>query len=281
MQDPQLGRMWQLDPHADSYYFESPFTYGANNPISFIDPDGRDRIRKTNTTYELEDGSSLTFTTTRKVSNELQKQAVYDSDGNITGYDWYDINEIRSITYNSKGEEIGNGALYSNGAKRASTSIDNESWAILKSAFSGGESFREGSGVSLTSKTGEGGGPKSRYADADPVSIDGMVAALSIAGSALNQGSPESLLGKLEYVKESFKNFVSTQDGGLNPFTIDMNRFKSAGVGTKICNGCKDNVYHYGIPSLLIKANGQIDTIRPGPSGGTDTVPAIKPPKRN
>jgi len=61
MQDPELGRMWQIDPHADNYYMEAPYIYGANNPISFIDPDGRDRIRTTNTTYELGNGESLTF----------------------------------------------------------------------------------------------------------------------------------------------------------------------------------------------------------------------------
>ena len=39
MYDPQNGRHNQIDVHANKYYFESPFSYGANNPLSYIDPD--------------------------------------------------------------------------------------------------------------------------------------------------------------------------------------------------------------------------------------------------
>ncbi len=35
--DPQLGRFHTLDPLSENYSFQSPFVYGANNPIRFID----------------------------------------------------------------------------------------------------------------------------------------------------------------------------------------------------------------------------------------------------
>ena len=40
--DPVIGRTWQLDPHAENYFSLSPFSWVANNPLLFTDPDGRD-----------------------------------------------------------------------------------------------------------------------------------------------------------------------------------------------------------------------------------------------
>lgn len=41
-QDPQLGRWWTIDPKAEKYFSSSPYNFVDNNPISRIDPTGKD-----------------------------------------------------------------------------------------------------------------------------------------------------------------------------------------------------------------------------------------------
>ena len=38
--DPSIGRWWQVDPKAESYYGMSPYNSMGNNPISMTDPNG-------------------------------------------------------------------------------------------------------------------------------------------------------------------------------------------------------------------------------------------------
>ena len=42
MYDAQIGRFTTQDPHAENYYDHSVYNYVANNPMIYIDPDGRD-----------------------------------------------------------------------------------------------------------------------------------------------------------------------------------------------------------------------------------------------
>ncbi len=42
--NPRLGKFLSVDPHASNYPGMSPYSAMGNNPISFIDPDGRDIV---------------------------------------------------------------------------------------------------------------------------------------------------------------------------------------------------------------------------------------------
>jgi RHS repeat-associated protein len=50
--DPRLGKWLSLDPLMEKYPALSPYNFCANNPIIFIDVDGKDFLLSTNYTYD-------------------------------------------------------------------------------------------------------------------------------------------------------------------------------------------------------------------------------------
>jgi len=56
--DPVIGRTSTMDPHAENYYSMSPYGMFANNPILFVDPDGKDIfISHENERYKYSNGN--------------------------------------------------------------------------------------------------------------------------------------------------------------------------------------------------------------------------------
>jgi len=42
--DPSIGRTTTIDPHSQRYMSNSPYSFFANNPLLFVDPDGKDIV---------------------------------------------------------------------------------------------------------------------------------------------------------------------------------------------------------------------------------------------
>ncbi|MGE5317556.1 MAG: RHS repeat-associated core domain-containing protein [Chloroflexota bacterium] len=65
--DAAVGRWWSMDSHAESYLNISPYSFDANNPLMYVDSDGRD----IKVSSEVVDGKTvITVTVTGKLINE-------------------------------------------------------------------------------------------------------------------------------------------------------------------------------------------------------------------
>jgi len=77
--DPALGRFLGVDPHDFNYPHLSPYVYAANNPLIYVDPDGRDITITYGCNQEGRNCSEFVFTgdnidEARKIGNDFINQ---------------------------------------------------------------------------------------------------------------------------------------------------------------------------------------------------------------
>ena len=76
--DPAVGRWWSIDPMAKKYYAISPYVYVADNPLKYIDPQGK--IIIVPSTYNAEETKKYQGIILQKLQRLTNDKLAYDGD---------------------------------------------------------------------------------------------------------------------------------------------------------------------------------------------------------
>lgn len=219
MYDQWLGRSWQQDPLADAYLSFSPYSWVANNPLTFLDPTGMAL-----NDYKIYENGEIVMWETDDTSDSF---TYVDEDGNETCIGTYDKNDSGLIQLGDIDDSDGSGAKISTkeGNDNRLYISGNALASILGASADSGEeifvnSVSESDGASPSPSTSHKDGKNMdiRYAGnngaRDAIDYEGSKADFDkidqTASSSMN-----TALNKFGYkdIRSSTLNVTSTVDG--------------------------------------------------------------------
>ena len=109
--DAALGRFTTQDPLAKDYYATSPYGYCLNNPVKFVDPDGKDaRISIQGNTITITSNIVLTGSMATEQLAQAYQKNIMDNWGKLTTYKYnnvaYDIVWDVNVRAAKEGESL-------------------------------------------------------------------------------------------------------------------------------------------------------------------------------
>lgn len=198
--DPRVGRWYSLDPLQKKYPGESNYSYTSNNPILYLDIDGRDKI--ITHIYKDENGKILkTVKVTiagEIMSKAIQVQNTIDKHDWHWEYQWHDVNQ--TVTHvMSNGAEISKSVSGETlGRVRTTTSFDFKWYAQQKIALK----ENEWSGIEFFSNNGQGGESKKSPFQVDRIDIGNLLTLLD--------GMKD--VGELDILQNAFTKYAKNSE---------------------------------------------------------------------
>lgn len=112
MYDSDIGRWWVHDPKASDYYPTSPYAYCANDPVNFVDPDGRDYYKSVGGAVIWKDHNEEQITINDEVFKNIGKSySVQIDDNSFVNYYQNVAVSITSQAVDAAQTVLGNTAL--------------------------------------------------------------------------------------------------------------------------------------------------------------------------